>query len=83
MTCFKLCLIGKYPPIQGGLSRRMYWLARCFAELGNQVHFVIATAKAVRTQGVTHPRSHLVNNQTDLAVYEYDFLAKTNIVQFC
>jgi hypothetical protein len=40
MTCFKLCLIGKYPPIQGGISRRMYWLARCFAELGNQVHFV-------------------------------------------
>jgi len=32
--------MGKYPPIQGGISRRMYWLARCFAELGNQVHFV-------------------------------------------
>ena len=40
MTDLKLCIIGKYPPIQGGVSCQMYWLARCFAETGNQVHFV-------------------------------------------
>lgn len=40
MISLKLCIIGKYPPIQGGVSRQMYWLARCFAELGHQVHFV-------------------------------------------
>ena len=43
----------------------------------------IATAKAVRMQGVRQTRSHLLRNQTDRAVYEFDFLAKTNIVQFC
>jgi glycosyltransferase involved in cell wall biosynthesis len=36
----KICLIGKYPPIQGGVSRQTYWLARCFATLGNEVHVV-------------------------------------------
>ncbi|MGA8025512.1 MAG: glycosyltransferase [Bryobacteraceae bacterium] len=36
----KLCLIGKYPPIQGGVSSQMYWLARAFAELGHEVHCV-------------------------------------------
>ena len=40
MIPLKLCIIGKYPPIQGGVSRQMYWLARCFAELGHQIHFV-------------------------------------------
>ena len=36
----KLCLVGKYPPIQGGVSSQMYWLARTLAALGHQVHFV-------------------------------------------
>lgn len=36
----KLCLIGKYPPIQGGVSSQMYWLARGLAELGHEIHFV-------------------------------------------
>jgi glycosyltransferase involved in cell wall biosynthesis len=40
MTSLKLCIIGKYPPIQGGVSRQMYWLARCCAELGHEVHYI-------------------------------------------
>jgi len=36
----KICIIGKYPPIQGGVSRQMYWLAFALASLGNQVYFV-------------------------------------------
>ena len=32
-------------------------------------------------QGVRQTRSHLLRNQTDSSVYEFDFLAKTNIVQ--
>ena len=35
-----LCLVGKYPPVQGGVSSQMYWLARVLAGLGHQVHFV-------------------------------------------
>jgi glycosyltransferase involved in cell wall biosynthesis len=36
----KLCLLGKYPPIQGGVSSQMYWLSRAVAELGHEVHCV-------------------------------------------
>lgn len=32
-----LILIGKYPPIEGGVSAHDYWLAQAFAELGRKV----------------------------------------------
>lgn len=40
MSSLTICIIGKYPPIQGGVSRQMFWLARCFAEHGHHVHYV-------------------------------------------
>lgn len=33
-------MIIKYPPIQGGVSRDSYWLARLFAEIGHEVTVV-------------------------------------------
>ncbi|WP_437300170.1 glycosyltransferase [Sorangium sp. So ce426] len=36
----KLCLLIKYPPIQGGVSAQGYWMARALAELGHDVHVV-------------------------------------------
>ncbi len=33
-------MIVKYPPIQGGVSRDCYWLARLFAEMGHEVTVV-------------------------------------------
>lgn len=36
----KLCIIGKYPPIEGGVSASTYWLARGLAERGYQIHMV-------------------------------------------
>jgi glycosyltransferase involved in cell wall biosynthesis len=36
----KMCLIGKYPPIEGGVSASTYWLARGLAERGHQIHIV-------------------------------------------
>lgn len=36
----RLCLIGKFPPIQGGVSARMYRLAHALAGRGHQVHVV-------------------------------------------
>jgi glycosyltransferase involved in cell wall biosynthesis len=36
----RLCLIGKFPPIQGGVSTRMYRLAHSLARRGNAVHVV-------------------------------------------
>lgn len=35
-----ICILGKYPPIEGGVSTHTYWLARGLAERGHQVHVV-------------------------------------------
>lgn len=36
----KICMISKYPPIEGGVSARTYWLARALGEQGVEVHIV-------------------------------------------
>ena len=36
----KICLISKYPPTQGGISARTYWLAQGLAERGVEAHVV-------------------------------------------
>jgi glycosyltransferase involved in cell wall biosynthesis len=42
----KVCIFGKYPPIQGGVSMRTYWMAHALAKRGHAVH-VITNAKEV------------------------------------
>lgn len=36
----KICLISKYPPIEGGESSKAYWLAKALGEKGHEVHVV-------------------------------------------
>jgi len=36
----RICIIGKYPPIEGGVSSQTYWLARGLARRGHEVHVV-------------------------------------------
>lgn len=36
----RICCLGKYPPIQGGVSMRNYWHARALASCGHEVHVV-------------------------------------------
>jgi glycosyltransferase involved in cell wall biosynthesis len=36
----RICLIGKFPPIQGGVSMRTYWTAHELARRGHEVHVV-------------------------------------------
>lgn len=36
----RICLISKYPPIEGGESSKAYWLARGLGEKGHEVHVV-------------------------------------------
>jgi len=36
----KICLIAKYPPIEGGESAKTYWLAKAIGERGHEVHVV-------------------------------------------
>ncbi len=40
-----ICVIGKYPPIQGGVSARTYQLAHGLARRGNDVHVVTNAAE--------------------------------------
>jgi glycosyltransferase involved in cell wall biosynthesis len=40
----RICIIGKFPPIQGGVSARTYWTAHGLAARGHEVH-VVTNAK--------------------------------------
>jgi glycosyltransferase involved in cell wall biosynthesis len=51
----RICVIGKFPPIQGGVSMRTYWSAHGFATRGHEVH-VVTNAKEVRPPFRMHMR---------------------------
>ncbi len=36
----RILLLSKYPPLEGGIASKTYWLARGLAERGNEVHVV-------------------------------------------
>jgi glycosyltransferase involved in cell wall biosynthesis len=36
----RICVVGKYPPIQGGVSAQSYWMCRWLAEQGHRVDVV-------------------------------------------
>jgi glycosyltransferase involved in cell wall biosynthesis len=36
----RICILGKYPPIEGGVSTATYWIARALASRGHEVHVV-------------------------------------------
>src|SRR5215467_4112740 len=42
----KICIFGKYPPIQGGVSMRTYWTAHELAKRGHTVHVVTNAREA-------------------------------------
>jgi len=43
-TSLKICILGKYPPIEGGVSCGTYWLVRALARRGHRV-FVVTNAQ--------------------------------------
>jgi glycosyltransferase involved in cell wall biosynthesis len=45
----KICIISKFPPIQGGISAKTYWMAKGLAERGVEVH-VITNANCVEEE---------------------------------
>jgi glycosyltransferase involved in cell wall biosynthesis len=51
----KICIMGKFPPIQGGVSMRTYWAAHALAQRGHEVH-VVTNAKEVRPPFRMHMR---------------------------
>ena len=42
-------MIGKYPPIEGGVSARVYWLAKALGERGHEVH-IVTNAQEVESE---------------------------------
>ena len=36
----RICIVSKYPPIEGGVSSRIYWQAKALGERGHEVHIV-------------------------------------------
>jgi glycosyltransferase involved in cell wall biosynthesis len=52
----RICLIGKFPPIQGGVSMRTYWTAHALAARGDEVH-VVTNAKEVHAPFRMHMRA--------------------------
>jgi glycosyltransferase involved in cell wall biosynthesis len=52
----RICLIGKFPPIQGGVSMRTYWSAHALAARGHEVH-VITNAKETDAPFRMHMRA--------------------------
>jgi len=51
----RTCIIGKFPPIQGGVSMKTYWNAHDLAARGHEVH-VVTNAKEVRPPFRMHMR---------------------------
>lgn len=45
----RILVIGKYPPIEGGVSSTTYWMSRILAEEGHEVH-VVTNADSVEWQ---------------------------------
>src|SRR3954447_8021269 len=45
----KLCFVGKYPPIQGGVARDTFWAAIALAQQGIDVH-VVTNAREVEPE---------------------------------
>jgi glycosyltransferase involved in cell wall biosynthesis len=52
----RICIIGKFPPIQGGVSMRTYWSAHGLAARGHEVH-VVTNANEVRPPFRMHMRA--------------------------
>jgi len=36
----RICIISKYPPIEGGVSARVYWLTKALGEKEHEIHIV-------------------------------------------
>lgn len=45
----RICMISKYPPIEGGVSARVYWLAKTLGERGHDIH-IITNAQEVENE---------------------------------
>ena len=64
----RICVVGKYPPIEGGVSAHTYWLVRGLAERGHEVHVVTNADEVEET-------FQLSLNLSDAPWYQPEFAA--------
>ncbi len=64
----KICLLTKFPPIQGGIATKSYWLARGLAEAGNEVHVVTNACNVEEEYRIAGCEQHL-NSLTDISIH--------------
>ncbi len=55
----KICMISKFPPIQGGIAARTYWLARGLAEAGHEITIVTNSASVEKEYKIEGCNEHL------------------------
>jgi len=55
----KICMIGKYPPIEGGVSMNNYWVGHGLAEKGHQVYLVTNADEVEPTYRMYHEKDDL------------------------
>lgn len=55
-------MISKYPPIQGGISAKTFWLARGLAERGNQIHIVTNAGSVEKEYFIDDSSPNLLSN---------------------
>ena len=54
---YKIAFLGKYPPLEGGIAAKTYWLARGLAERGHEIHVItngISAGREYRIKGGDH-----------------------------
>jgi glycosyltransferase involved in cell wall biosynthesis len=62
----RVCIVGKYPPIEGGVSSSTYWLAHGLAARGHEVH-VVTNAEEVEE------RYRITLGLADLELFQPEF----------
>lgn len=59
-----VCIISKFPPIQGGIAAKTYWLARGLAESGVTVHVVTNANCVEKEYRIDNPGPGIFKNPT-------------------
>jgi glycosyltransferase involved in cell wall biosynthesis len=65
---YKIALLSKYPPLEGGIAAKTYWLARGLAKRGHTIHVIthgVLTGQEYRIQGA----ESLADTMSNLSVH--------------
>jgi glycosyltransferase involved in cell wall biosynthesis len=61
---YRIALLSKYPPLEGGIAAKTYWLARGLAKRGHSIHVVthgVSAGQEYQIQGAESPPDTIPN----------------------